>query len=129
MMFSTTRERTGSVAARVPINVSVLVFSERCERSTLEKLPYAIFFRQPVTPAARCSFMFGTLTIFVHNYGRRTHDLVIAQDGQTTGQTEPLPPGQGAVIALDLAPGTYSMASTILTDQALGAYGTLKVSQ
>jgi hypothetical protein len=71
----------------------------------------------------------GELTIYVHNYGRQTHDLVISQHGQTTGQTEPLPPGQGAVLALDLAPGTYSMASTILSDQALGAYGTLKVSQ
>lgn len=71
----------------------------------------------------------GELTIYVHNYGRLTHDLVIAQHGQTTGQTQPLSPGQGAVLALDLAPGKYSMISTMLTDQALGAYGTLEVTQ
>lgn len=71
----------------------------------------------------------GELTFYVHNYGRLTHDLVISQDGQTTGQTKPLPPGQTAELALDLAPGRYSMASTMLSDQALGAYGTLEVSK
>jgi plastocyanin len=71
----------------------------------------------------------GELTIDVHNYGRLNHDLVISQNGQTTGQIKPLPPGHSAVLAVDLAPGTYSMTSTILSDQALGAYGTLKVSR
>jgi plastocyanin len=71
----------------------------------------------------------GELIIDVHNYGRLNHDLVISQNGRTTGQIKPLPPGQSAVLAVDLAPGTYSMTSTILSDQALGAYGTLKVSK
>jgi hypothetical protein len=71
----------------------------------------------------------GLLTFHVHNYGRLTHDLVISQDGQTIGQTKPLPPGQTADLALDLAPGRFSMASTMLSDQALGAYGTVEVSQ
>jgi Cupredoxin-like domain len=70
----------------------------------------------------------GVVTFFVHNYGRLTHDLVISQDGRTAGQIKPIAPGQSAQLALDLAPGTYSMTSTILSDQALGAYGTLKVS-
>ena len=71
----------------------------------------------------------GPLTFYVHNYGRLSHDLVVAQDGQTIGQTKPLPPGQSAELALDLAPGRYSMVSTMRSDQALGAYGTLEVSQ
>jgi hypothetical protein len=70
----------------------------------------------------------GELIIDVHNYGRLNHDLVISQNGRTTGQMKPLPPGQSAILTLFLAPGTYSMTSTILSDQALGAYGTLKVS-
>jgi plastocyanin len=71
----------------------------------------------------------GRLMFYVHNYGRLSHDLVVAQDGQTIGQTKPLPPGQTAELALDLAPGRYSMISTMRSDQALGAYGTLEVSQ
>jgi plastocyanin len=71
----------------------------------------------------------GELIIYVVNYGRLTHDLVISHDGQTTDSTEPLPPGQGAELALDLAPGKYLMASTIKSDQTLGAYGTLTVTR
>ena len=47
------------------MNVRVLVTSKRCERSTLEKWPYATFLRQPVTPDAWCSLVFGTLMILV----------------------------------------------------------------
>ena len=32
----------------------------------------------------------GLLTIFVHNYGRLTHDLVISLDGQTEAATTPV---------------------------------------
>jgi hypothetical protein len=71
----------------------------------------------------------GALTFHVHNYGRLTHDLVVSQDGQTIGQTKPVPPGQTSDLALDLAAGRYSMTSTMRSDQALGAYGTLEVSQ
>ncbi|MGI8714485.1 MAG: hypothetical protein ACR2NR_15180 [Solirubrobacteraceae bacterium] len=69
----------------------------------------------------------GTLTIVVHNYGRLTHDLVISQDGHTEAATQPLAPGQTADLVATLIPGQYLMASTILSDQALGAYGTLHV--
>lgn len=70
----------------------------------------------------------GVLAIVVHNYGRLTHDLVVSLNGQNIAGTKPIPPGQTAELDLDLAPGTYQMASTILSDQDLGAYGTLKVS-
>jgi hypothetical protein len=70
----------------------------------------------------------GPLTVFVHNYGRLTHNLVITLNGQTTGTTRPIWPGQSAEIALMLTPGTYLMSSTILSDQALGQYGTLTVT-
>jgi hypothetical protein len=69
----------------------------------------------------------GLLTIFVHNYGRLTHDLVISLDGQTEATTEPIAPGQTAELDAALGPGRYLMASSILSDQALGAYGTLIV--
>jgi hypothetical protein len=69
----------------------------------------------------------GPLTIVVHNDGRLTHDLVIIQDGRQTAATEPVAPGQTTDLVTTLAPGRYLMASTILSDQALGAYGTLDV--
>ncbi len=69
----------------------------------------------------------GLLTIFVHNYGRLTHDLVISADGQVAASTKPIPPGQTEELDAALAPGHYLMASSILSDQALGAYGTLIV--
>jgi hypothetical protein len=69
----------------------------------------------------------GLLTIFVHNYGRLTHDLVISLDGQTEAATPPIAPGQTTELDAALGPGHYLMASSILSDQALGAYGTLIV--
>lgn len=70
----------------------------------------------------------GPMTVFVHNYGRLTHNLVISMRGQATGSTRPIWPGQSAEITLALTPGTYLMSSTMLDDQALGEYGTLKVT-
>jgi hypothetical protein len=70
----------------------------------------------------------GYLDIHVRNFGRLTHNLVISSNGQTAGATAPIWPGQGAELTLSLPPGTYSMASTMLSDEALGAYGTLKVT-
>jgi hypothetical protein len=67
----------------------------------------------------------GTLTIFVHNYGRMSHNLVISLNGQLEASTQPIPPGRTSELIATLAPGRYLMASTILSDQALGAYGTL----
>jgi hypothetical protein len=69
----------------------------------------------------------GLLTIFVHNYGRLTHDLVISLNGQTEAETTPIAPGQTQELDAALGPGHYLMASSILSDQALGAYGTLTV--
>jgi hypothetical protein len=70
----------------------------------------------------------GLLTILVHNYGRLTHNLVISRAGQPEAATAPISPGETAELAVTLGPGTYLVASTILSDQALGAYGTLTVS-
>jgi hypothetical protein len=69
----------------------------------------------------------GLLTIFVHNYGRLTHDLVISLNGQTEAETTPIAPGQTEELDAALGPGHYLMASSIVSDQALGAYGTLIV--
>jgi hypothetical protein len=69
----------------------------------------------------------GLLTIFVHNYGRLTHNLVISLNGRTEAATTPIPPGQTEELDAALGPGHYLMASSILSDQALGAYGTLIV--
>jgi plastocyanin len=70
----------------------------------------------------------GTLTIVVHNYGRLSHNLVLARDGQTAGSTRAIPPGQTAEIVLSVTRGSYTMSSTILSDTALGESGTLKVN-
>lgn len=70
----------------------------------------------------------GTLTIFVHNYGRLSHNLVISRNGQPEASTEPIPPGETTELVTTLSPGRYLMASTILSDQALGAYGTLVIT-
>jgi Cupredoxin-like domain len=69
----------------------------------------------------------GLLTIFVRNYGRLTHNFVIALSGHPEASTKPIAPGQTAVIAVTLSAGKYLMSSTILADQALGTYGTLTV--
>jgi plastocyanin len=71
----------------------------------------------------------GQLTIVVHNYGRLTHNLVVSLNGEQEGATPPLAPGDSAGLTLTLAPGTYSIVSTILSDQDLGAYGTLIVTR
>ncbi len=71
----------------------------------------------------------GTLSIVVHNYGRLSHDLVISLNGQAEAATKPIAPGQSADLYATLVPGYYLMASTILSDQALGAYGSLDVTR
>jgi hypothetical protein len=69
----------------------------------------------------------GLLTIVVHNNGRLSHDLVISRGGFLEASTKPIPPGQSALVETALPPGRYLMASSRLSDQALGAYGTLDV--
>jgi hypothetical protein len=69
----------------------------------------------------------GRLTIIVHNYGRLTHNLRIERDGRPAGGTQPIWPGRTATLTLYLVKGSYTMSSGILSDQALGEYGTLTV--
>jgi hypothetical protein len=69
----------------------------------------------------------GVLTILVRNDGRLTHNLTVSQNGNVIGQTTPLAPGASTQLALNLAPGQYLVASTLLSDETLGAYGTLTV--
>jgi plastocyanin len=71
----------------------------------------------------------GPLTVVVRNFGRLTHNLVISLNGQLAASTRPLAPGESAAITVTLAAGSYRMASTIQSDQALGAYGTLTVTR
>jgi hypothetical protein len=70
----------------------------------------------------------GPLTFLVHNFGRRTHDLELSLAGTSAGGTKPIPPGGHEKVTVYLVPGHYRLASTILTDEALGAYGSLEVS-
>ncbi len=69
----------------------------------------------------------GTLTIFVRNDGRLTHNLAVSQNGHAAGSTPPISPGRTSELVLRLRRGTYRMASTMLSDQTLGLYGTLVV--
>jgi hypothetical protein len=71
----------------------------------------------------------GQLTIDVHNYGRLTHNLVISSHGWQAASTQPLLPGQDSELVMVATPGKYLMASTILSDQTLGTYGTLTVTR
>ncbi len=72
----------------------------------------------------------GHLRITVENYGRLTHNLVIARSTPTTtvaGRAPDLPPGQSTTITVALAPGRYGISSSVGADDALGAQGTLTV--
>ena len=71
----------------------------------------------------------GLLTIIVHNHGLLDHNLALYQNGETVDSINPLGPGETSQMTLFLSPGTYSMASTVLSDQSLGAYGTLRVTK
>jgi hypothetical protein len=71
----------------------------------------------------------GTVTIFAHNFGRLSHNLVISYHGLARASTQPIPPGQTTELIATLGPGKYQNASTILSDEALGAYGTLDVTR
>jgi hypothetical protein len=71
----------------------------------------------------------GSLTLEVENDGRLAHTLAISRGGTILGQTPPLQPGAFALLTVSLRPGRYMMSSTLLSDQALGAYGTLSVAR
>jgi hypothetical protein len=70
----------------------------------------------------------GTLTLVAHNFGRMTHNLTVSSHGSLVASTRPIAPGATATLSLRLAPGRYRIASTILSDQALGEFGTLTVA-
>jgi iron uptake system EfeUOB component EfeO/EfeM len=70
----------------------------------------------------------GAVTIIVHNYGILTHNLSVTNGSQTEGTTEPIWPGTSTELTVALLPGKYQMASTLLSDQSLGIYGTLTVT-
>lgn len=69
----------------------------------------------------------GQLSIYVRNLGRLTHNLAVMSGSDSVEVTKPIPPGQSSWLFLYLAPGSYTLASTLFSDQALGAYGTLVV--
>jgi hypothetical protein len=71
----------------------------------------------------------GKLRIAVSNFGRLTHNMVLSRGGQSVASTSPIAPGQSAQLTVVVKRGTYLMASTILSDQALGEYGTLSVTR
>jgi hypothetical protein len=69
----------------------------------------------------------GDLTLIIANEGRLTHNLTITIGATVVGETPPIMPGASSELLLNLSRGTYVMASTMFSDQALGAYGTLRV--
>jgi plastocyanin len=71
----------------------------------------------------------GTLTIAVKNSGRMTHNLVVSRGGRSIASTRALAPGQSTRLKVLVTRGTYVMTSTVLSDQALGEYGTLSVTR
>jgi hypothetical protein len=71
----------------------------------------------------------GPLTLEIHNYGRLTHNLVISENGQSIASTRGIAPGHDAELTLTLGPGHYQMASSLMSDEALGEYGTLTVGR
>ena len=80
-----------------------------------------------ITPQAVRAAAAGVLTIVVHNDGRLSHNLVITRGGVVEASTAPIAPGQWTYLEATLTAGRYLMASSLLSDQALGAYGTLDV--
>jgi hypothetical protein len=69
----------------------------------------------------------GTLTITVRNVGTLTHNLVISLGSQNEAFSPDLTPGGSTTMIVDLAPGRYTLRSTISEDQSLGLWGTLDV--
>jgi hypothetical protein len=117
----------GSRLAAVSAAAALLCGCAHTESLGAQRTLYLALSEYRVTPqSVRVSQ--GPLTIFVHNYGRLTHNLVISLGTQAEAGTRPIAPGQTAELAVTLGPGNYLMASTVLDDQALGAYGTLRVA-
>lgn len=71
----------------------------------------------------------GSLTLIAVNRGRLAHNLAIFDGSRQVQSTRPIHPGASATLMLKLAPGSYTMASTIQSDQTLGERGTLQISR
>jgi len=71
----------------------------------------------------------GPLTLVVHDFGRLAHNLAVLRGATTVAETPPIQPGSGVTLAVWLAPGTYTLASTLLDDEALGMHGKLAVTR
>ena len=71
----------------------------------------------------------GIVTIYASNFGRLTHNLVVSAQGVQQAAIHPLAPGQSGEVSVVLAPGTYQLGSTLLSDEALGLVGTLHVTR
>jgi plastocyanin len=69
----------------------------------------------------------GTLTITIRNVGTRTHNLAISSGNVNEATSPDLLAGSATTITVDLAPGKYTLRSTITDDQALGLWSTLDV--
>ena len=91
----------------------------------------------------------GPLTVTLENVGRLTHNLVISRDTATTtvrtvvsatatrtetgtttvaARSGDIAPGATSTLTVGLTPGRYRIDSTVDSDQALGAEGTLTVT-
>ena len=71
----------------------------------------------------------GALTFEVQNFGRLSHNLVIARGSNVLGSTRPIPPGQTGTVTVTLPPGRYSISSSIQLDGTLGDRGTLLITR
>jgi hypothetical protein len=71
----------------------------------------------------------GRLTVVARNVGVVTHSLTILRGARTVASTRAIAPGHVRMLTVQLAPGRYSIASTVLSDADLGAYGTLTVTR
>jgi len=61
------------------------------------------------------SFSSGTVSLDVMNAGEFSHTLVVTQsDGSAVAATASIPPGSGADLVVDLAPGEYQVSCRIV---------------
>ena len=126
-MVAPTRFRTSAVALAT---ILAAVAAAGCDRTTIvgaRRTLHVAVTEYRLLPD-RFSARSGRLTLIVRNVGLLTHDLWITR-GSTRDHTPPIAPGQTAQLTVHLRPGTYTIASEIQSDQALGAYGTLKVTR
>jgi hypothetical protein len=118
-----------SAPARVAAAVALTLLAAGCGSTTRvgsDRVFQVALTEYHVAPQS-VSVLMGTVSIYVHNYGRLSHNLVISTGGRPLASTEPIPPGQTTELIASLGPGKYLMSSTILSDEALGAYATLTV--